>query len=119
MRSRVVAAQQNFTVAQGISSRCTGMQPDKRLKPRRPLHYLAWIEMGEDLPPLRCAFSDVSESGARLQVVDGVDIPDTFGLRFVSDGAPQRRCHVIWRTATEVGLRFETPATVEHSLRRL
>ena len=119
MRQFAFVTQQNFTVAQGISCRCNGMQPNKRLKPRRSLHYLAWIELGEGLSPLRCFFSDVSESGARLQVAEGIDVPETFGLRFVSNGAPERRCHVVWRTPTQIGLRFETPATVQHSLRRL
>ena len=75
--------------------------------------------MGEGLPPLRCSFSDVSESGARLQVAESTDVPETFGLRFISHGAPERRCHVVWRTPTEIGLRFETPATAKHGLRRL
>lgn len=70
------------------------------------------------MPAMRCSFCDVSESGARLQIAEGANVPDMFGLRFVSDGAPERRCQVVWRTAAEVGLRFDRPATAKHSLRR-
>lgn len=75
--------------------------------------------MGEGLPPVRCSFADVSETGARLVVAEGTVVPETFGLRLVSDGAPERRCRVVWRTELEVGLRFEQAATREYSLRRL
>ena len=94
------------------------MRPNHRAKPRRPLHYLAWIERGDGVPPLKCTFADVSEDGARLRVEDAQAIPQTFGLRLLSDGAPKRLCHVVWRTETEIGLRFDQPATARNSLNR-
>jgi len=48
---------------------------------------------------------DISASGVRLQMVSQRSIPDTFDLSF-DGGRTLRVCRVIWRTATEIGLRF-------------
>jgi len=52
-----------------------------------------------------CVVRDISATGARLIMVSTSAVPDIFDLSF--DGARTlRRCQVVWRTATEIGLQF-------------
>ncbi len=82
------------------------MKSDSRKAKRRPVHYPAWIEVeGSDLG--ECQLSDVSDSGARLQVPSPEKLPEVFTLRLSSMGNSRRKCRVIWRSETEVGLEFE------------
>ena len=46
-----------------------------RKKPRRQFHYNAKIVIGRKGPPLACAISDISESGARLGLEKDVELP--------------------------------------------
>ena len=54
-----------------------------------------------------CVLSDISESGARLDVEDSRKIPDRFPLFLTNKGAPRRNCRVIWRKPTAIGVDFE------------
>jgi hypothetical protein len=93
------------------------MQYDHRKKPRRSLNYQAFIQGENGAANRRCNLEDVSEGGARLRVEDGAAVPAAFNLLF-NENAPARPCHVIWRSETEVGLRFDRPATRSNSLTR-
>jgi hypothetical protein len=44
--------------------------------------------------------------GACLRIDDPQDVPDNFNLVFDS-GEPSRMCRVMWRSARQVGVRFE------------
>jgi hypothetical protein len=93
------------------------MRFDDRAKPRRRLRYQAWIKGEDGASDRRCNLEDVSEGGARLRIDDGEAVPATFNLKLSATAAP-RPCRVIWRSATEVGLRFDTPATRINGLLR-
>ena len=54
-----------------------------------------------------CVLSDISESGARLDVEDSRKIPDRFPLFLTNKGAPRRNCRVIWRKPTSICVDFE------------
>jgi hypothetical protein len=95
------------------------MKVDYRAKPRRPMSYVAWIDIGDGGPAHRCNYSDVSESGARLVVPEGVTIPKTFTLKMAQNASEGRLCHVIWRSSSEIGLRFDRLASAHRNLRRL
>jgi hypothetical protein len=51
--------------------------------------------------------SDVSDTGARIDVQDSKAIPDHFVLMLSSNGAARRFCRVVWRKPTQVGVKFE------------
>lgn len=53
-----------------------------------------------------CRVRNLSTEGAGLDVVSQVGIPDQFVLVIDSDRLT-RHCHVIWRTATRLGVAFD------------
>jgi hypothetical protein len=52
-----------------------------------------------------CAVRNVTNSGARVQIANTVDLPDDLGLTF-DGGRSFRPCRVVWRSVTETGLEF-------------
>ncbi|MSP47570.1 MAG: hypothetical protein EXQ83_17455 [Xanthobacteraceae bacterium] len=56
---------------------------------------------------------DASQEGAQLQVADPNSLPNEVILALSSDGAVRRRCRVIWRTDTSVGVEFLKDAKKE------
>ena len=81
------------------------MQSDKRKAPRKPLRYSAWIAIeGENRQG--CVLSDVSDTGARIEVEQPNKLPDEFVLLLAASNAPRRHCKVIWRDDTHVGVQF-------------
>jgi hypothetical protein len=93
------------------------MKRDYRVKPRRPVFYGAWLRTGNGAEAMPCIFTDVSEDGARVKVVGAEDVPAIVEL-MMSERAEGRRCHVVWRSKSEVGLRFDMPATAGNARRR-
>jgi hypothetical protein len=55
---------------------------------------------------LHCGVRNLSATGACLRVDDPQDVPDSFNLVFDS-GEPSRVCRVMWRSARQIGVRFE------------
>jgi hypothetical protein len=83
------------------------MQPaDKRRNPRRSITYPAFLDFGDGLPVRECTLCDASQEGAQLTVADTKNLPDEFILALSSDGAARRRCKVVWRTETQIGVLF-------------
>jgi hypothetical protein len=79
---------------------------EQRKQRRQPLHYSAKIVMdGEELART-CALSDVSQSGACLVLDRDKQLPDRFVLLLSANGGAQRRCEVIWRHGTKIGVKF-------------
>ena len=54
---------------------------------------------------LACVVRDISDTGARLQVTQANGVPDTFELIIELDGF-EAPVEVVWRTVTEIGVRF-------------
>jgi len=81
------------------------MLNDKRKALRRPLRYSAWMALDNDKLH-SCVLSDVSETGARLDVKDPSAVPDQFVLLLSGSGSARRNCRVVWRTPTHVGVAF-------------
>jgi hypothetical protein len=54
---------------------------------------------------IRCCVRDMSETGCRLLTDGSIAIPDTFTLIIELDGF-EADCEVVWRTASDVGVRF-------------
>ena len=80
---------------------------DKRGTPRREI--ARTVHMGTGLgPSLECELKDISQTGARLTFIDPNCAPQEFLVR-LNDGV-LRWCQVMWRSQTEIGIRFiKTP----------
>ena len=77
-----------------------------RKKPRRQFHYDAKILKDKASPAIACSISDISESGARLNLASDAELPDTFLLLLTANGGARRHCRVIWRDGLIVGVKF-------------
>ena len=78
---------------------------EKRRAKRQPLRYTAWVALTAEQRH-GCVVSDVSESGARIDVQDSTELPDHFVLMLTSNGSARRYCRVMWRKPTQVGVQF-------------
>ena len=81
-------------------------EPDKRETTRRPITRAVHVATGLS-PPLQCEMHDVSEFGARLRVGDPQTAPQEFLIRL--NKGLTRWCRVIWRSNTEIGIKFIEP----------
>jgi PilZ domain len=88
---------------------------DRRRASRQPFSppYNARIVSVDGTRFFPCRVSDVSQSGAKLAIIEGAKIPDTFFLALSSRGSAHRNCEVVWRTAKAVGVRFVIDAPTE------
>ncbi len=82
------------------------MQKDKRKSRRRLLRYSAWMALDNETLH-GCVLSDISETGARLDVEDSKAMPDHFRLLLSGTGSARRDCRVIWRGPAQIGVAFE------------
>ncbi len=65
----------------------------------------AWADPGGVLPVIDCKILDLSDSGARVALPSGVELPDVFQLQIDSSriiGAAE----VVWREQHQVGVKF-------------
>lgn len=74
---------------------------------RRMINFPAKIDLGASAPLRDCMLVDVSSGGARLSAEQIARLPADFTVVLSYRGVPRRRCHVIWRSTEEVGVRFE------------
>jgi len=64
------------------------MRNDKRKSRRQPLRYSAWMALDNDKLH-SCVLSDISDTGARLDVEETNAVPDRFMLFLSGTGAAQ------------------------------
>jgi PilZ domain len=83
------------------------MDKDKRISKRRSMHYTAVLAHGPS-EFQRCRLSDVSATGARIEVEGAEKLPDRFVLFLSNNGSARRICRVIWRKPHQIGVKFET-----------
>ncbi|CAN0113031.1 unnamed protein product, partial [Phaeothamnion confervicola] len=82
------------------------MQRDKRRSRRRPMRYHAVLVLDGDAQR-GCILSDISDTGARIDVDTADELPNRFVLLLSGNGSPQRHCRVVWRQPTQVGVNFD------------
>ena len=82
------------------------MNENKRKHVRRSLSYPARIDTGDGSPPRECLLNDASEEGAQIAVAAPKELPDSFTLILGFDGTARRRCRVMWRSETRIGVKF-------------
>ena len=83
------------------------MHKEQRKAPRRLMRYSAWIAIA----PKKmhgCVLSDISETGARIDVEDSNIVPDRFPMFLSRNGRARRICTVVWRKPKQLGVTFET-----------
>ena len=82
------------------------MTQEKRKARRQTLRHVAWVAPGPgELHD--CKLSDISASGARIDVEENMTLPDHFMLFLSHNGAARRACRVVWRNAKQIGVKFE------------
>ena len=82
------------------------MHENKRKSIRRPLSYPGRIDTGDGSPPRECLLNDASEDGAQIAVAAPQELPENFTLILGFDGTARRRCHVMLRSETRIGVKF-------------
>jgi hypothetical protein len=55
---------------------------------------------------INCLISNISISGAAIEVTNPHDIPERFNLAFTADDT-HIACHVIWREGERIGVAFD------------
>lgn len=53
-----------------------------------------------------CTVRNISETGAALEVVSPLFIPDRFTL-FIQTDHVRRPCHIVWRKEMRIGVAFD------------
>ena len=76
----------------------------QRIAPRRRTLKAGSIESGGGV--IDCIVRSVSETGAALEVVSPLFIPDRFTLIVPTDQL-KRRCHIVWRKQKRIGIAFD------------
>jgi hypothetical protein len=80
---------------------------ERREHPRVAKFDLATINTG--FWQAECIVHDLSERGARLQVLDPQRLPSRFELIFAAAGG-SRWCRLVWQHMLEAGVAFDDPA---------
>jgi PilZ domain-containing protein len=83
------------------------MRSEQRWSQRKPVNIAARIQFGNEPPTRSCAIVNISDEGACLAVDAAPETPDKFILTLSPRGFPYRRCKVVWRSASEVGVKFD------------
>jgi hypothetical protein len=72
--------------------------------PRRRMFKAGTIEFGGG--EIDCTVRNISETGAAIEVITPLFIPDRFTL-LVPTEQLKRRCHVVWRKEKRIGVMFD------------
>lgn len=81
---------------------------EKRKVPRARTLKGARIVFNDGRSTINCIIGNLSATGALLRVVSVVGVPPTFIL--VGADGVGHLCRIVWKSATELGVTFETPA---------
>ena len=82
---------------------------EKRKTQRKHLRHSGWIASRETETIQKCMISDISDSGARLDVENAGDLPDEFVLLLTRNAKTRRTCRIVWRSRSQVGVHFDRP----------
>jgi hypothetical protein len=82
------------------------MDYEKRRAPRRHLEHRALIVRLDKSIMDTCTISDISQTGAQLELASADDCPAKFDMIISKNGRVQRRCAVVWQVENRVGVKF-------------
>ena len=77
-----------------------------RIAPRRRVLKAGSIQFGGGGGSIDCTVRNLSDTGAALEVVTPLFIPDRFTL-VVQTEQLQRSCRIIWRKQKRIGVAFD------------
>jgi PilZ domain len=77
---------------------------EKRSAPRKPVLMSGAIEFAGSA--INCLISNISISGAAIEVTGPHDIPERFNLVFKADDT-HIPCRVVWRQDERIGVTFD------------
>ena len=80
------------------------MQEDRRKTPREIVNQAATIQSYDGAFKQTCLVADISDGGARI--VTERPVPDEFVLTWSAADEGTRKCRVVWRLDTELGVEF-------------
>jgi PilZ domain len=75
-----------------------------RIAPRRRVLKAGSIEFGGGA--IDCTVRNLSETGAALEVLSPLYIPDRFTLVIQTEQL-ERACHIVWRKERRIGVAFD------------
>ena len=81
------------------------METSKRTDGDNSKRYVAWLDAGSAMPPIRCYVENVTRSGAKLNMLRS-PIPDEFNLYFNGRGDAKVRCRVTSRGKPQCDVEF-------------
>ncbi len=79
---------------------------EQRKSSRRIIGSPAWIRPNGGFAKRPCRVLDISDTGVRLAVEAGQDVPVIFNFAMPSGGGLGRRARVKWRNGTQLGAEF-------------
>lgn len=80
------------------------MTEEQRATPRQRVLKGGRIVINDGFSTFQCTVRNLSETGARVKIASIVGIPDSFELAM--DDGRKYACTVVWKTATELGVKF-------------
>ena len=87
-----------FLLPQGMS---------KKREVRRRRHFIsAWITVEGSFVNRECQLIDVSETGAKIILDWGTNLPTRFLLKRIPNSARNTVCNVMWRRGRMLGIKF-------------
>ena len=92
------------TVDPGRESAYINGMAETRIAPRHRTLKAGTIEFGGG--GIDCTVRNISATGAALEVVTPLFIPDRFTL-FVPSDQLKRPCHIVWRKEKRIGVAFD------------
>jgi PilZ domain len=82
------------------------MTAERRMSVRRNVHHPG-LMVGIDKSIIGpCTVCNVSATGARLKLEMSEGVPDEFELLLSRNAPLHRRCKVVWRSESNIGVRF-------------
>ena len=83
---------------------------ERRISRRNRILRNAAIILSDRGTLLQCTLLDLSRSGARLSLASTYKIAEAFELT-LDNARTRRKCRVMWRTSTQLGITFEQPGS--------
>ena len=83
-----------------------GARPHKKRESRKSVQQSAWIVLEGGFAARPCTVVDLSDSGAKIRVVDPTSVNSKLKLSFSRDGRKGQSCEVVWRRGQTLGLKF-------------
>ena len=82
------------------------MRRERRQNIRVEWHSPGKIYGGDGDLLAHCVIKDLSNGGAKITGIAVRKIPEEFMLRIARSAVGMRKCHVLWKSATTIGVEF-------------